>query len=60
MTPGSQAKFRRWLDEQIKIAGDAAKLQIHQKFPDTYRHGYRDGELHALLDVRAYFTGEEY
>lgn len=60
MTPGSHAKFIKWLDEQIKIAGDAAKLTIHQKFPDSYKHGHRDGELMALLDVKSYFTGEEY
>ncbi len=58
MTPQSHTRFMNWLDEQIKIAGDAAKRQIHQKFPDTYKHGCRDGELHALLDVKAYFTGE--
>lgn len=57
MTPHSYAAFRKWLDEQIEIAGASVSGELHHA-PHTYRHGCRHGELTALLDVRAYFTGE--
>lgn len=56
-TPGAQASFLKWLDEQIELAKADAAAALHHE-PNSYCHGLRNGERNALLDVKAYFTGD--
>ncbi len=55
-TPGSQARFREWLNEEIERWSDDAKES--QTSPNSYGAGYDSGYRDGLKAVREYFTGE--
>lgn len=58
MTPQSQNRFRKWLDEEIDSAKEAL-AEYEGCDQNSYGKGYDDGLFAALRAVREYFTGDE-